>query len=221
MRVRDTEARKQRAAEAAAEQVQIDADAKVKRDARKATLKAAIERRAIYEEARAGLPRSQWRSRAPQVELQDGDEALLAEINQDLLNELTPASAQAEEDEKARADAYAARSKQVAAQFTEETPEYHKCNSNFNALTTYMSEKGLQFDSIDSYREAYTELRGQLQPVPKPQVKQEPIIDKISGAEISPYEVEMMSSDEYATRVLGKTTVYARSKMNFADMFRR
>jgi hypothetical protein len=113
------------------------------------------------------------------------------------------------------AAAYAAKSKQVAAQFTSETPEYYKCQANFNVLTTYMVEKKLRFDDIEAYREAFTELRGQLQPVPKPQVKREPVIDKLTGAEISPFEVEQMSSDEYAMRVLGKSTAYARSKMGF------
>jgi hypothetical protein len=117
--------------------------------------------------------------------------------------------------------AFIKRCRQVADEFLKETPEYYKCPENWKVFSAYMIEHNLPADNIDSYRQTFTETRGQLTPVPKPQVKREPAIDKITGQEISPYEVEMMSADTYAERVLGKTTAYARSKMSLVDMFRR
>jgi len=200
-----------------------DADAKAKRDARKAELRSELTKLSIWHENRSHLPTQHLRSRAPEIALQESDYELLKELNEEFLRELNPMTpAQVETAEVAQAQANA---QSAVTQFRHEEPLYFPSPRNYQLMQEYfdqhMPEGDISFEGyLAVFREAFSKLYGRLEQRPQGS-KPEPVIDRITGAEISPYEVEQMSADEYAARVLGKTTEYSRHRMGFGDCFKR
>ena len=220
MRVRDKQSKIDRLAYETSENAKQDTAAKAKRDARKAELRTYFTKLSIYRENTSHLPAQHRRTREPEIELCNDDVELLAELNSEFVRELNgPIDPVAVEAENEQADIV--RAQAAAKQFTESEPLYFKCKENFQIMASYVIEHQLPADSVDSYFEAFSKTRAQLIPRPTAQVKPEPVIDKLTGAEISPLEVEQMSADQYAERVLGKTTEYARHRMGFAEYFKR
>src|SRR2546425_961945 len=147
-----------------------DVDTKAKRDARKAELRAHLDRVELYHENTSHLPAQHKRSRAPEIDLRAGDESILAELNSELLAEIAgpvdPAQVEAENEQ-----ADIVRAQAAATQFTESEPLYYKCQQNFQIMASYIIEHTLPADSVDSYFEAFSKTRAQLIPRPPAQVK--------------------------------------------------